>query len=94
MHQAQGLAAASAPGVPQLNPMKPLFAPNGQKAKMQTLDGAMDSGAQSVKDVFPESNCDIGCLKAQLEEYHCKKADIPRGFPVKACGADGKALPA
>jgi hypothetical protein len=94
MHQAQGLAASNAPGVPQLNPLEPLVTASGKKVKMQTLDSAMDSGAQSVKDVFPESNCDIGCLKAQLKEYHCKQCEIPPSFPVKACGADGKALPA
>jgi hypothetical protein len=94
MHQSQGQMASDAPGVVPLNYMKPLFTSDGAPAKMQRLQTAIDNGANSVKEVFSESNCDVSCLKAQLEEYHFTKAGIGRQFVVKACGDDGKALPA
>ncbi len=39
---------------------------------------AIDAGAQSVKDAFPESDCDIECMKAQLKAFYKKLNCTPK----------------
>lgn len=94
LHQAQDKAARAAQGVANPNPLNPLLTAKGQPAKMQTLDSAISSGTGAVTTVFPESGCDEGCTKAQLENYHYKKAGMNPELPIKAVNGQGKALPA
>jgi hypothetical protein len=94
LHQAQEQSAIDAVHVPNPNPMRPMNTASGQPAKMQRLDSAIDSGTNAVQAVFPASACDPGCIKAQLEEYHYKKAGMNPELPIKAVNGQGKAMPA
>jgi uncharacterized protein DUF4150/HNH/endonuclease VII toxin of polymorphic toxin system len=94
LHQAQDRAARRAQGVPNPDYSRPLFTATGEPAKMQRLDSAIAGGVGAVKTVFRKSGCDARCLKAQLEEYHYRKADMNPELPIKAVNGQGKALPA
>lgn len=41
-----------------------------------TYGEARDNGAAAVSEVFPESDCDEECLKAQMDAYHKDKCDM------------------
>lgn len=94
LHQAQDKAARAAQAVPNADPSNPLFTQTGKPAKMQRLDSAISSGANAVKEVFPESDCDEGCIKAQLNEYHYNNANMNPELPIKAVNGQGHALAA
>jgi hypothetical protein len=94
MHQAQAKQAADAQVMANPNPFFPLTTAKGEPAKMQTLSSAIISGVESLNEVFPESSCDPGCTEAQLNEYHCKKAEMNTTLPIKAVNGQGKAIPA
>jgi hypothetical protein len=50
---------------------------------------AADAGAESVSDV---TGCDENCTKAQLNKYHNKDAEIPKGTELRA-DSSGKSTP-
>jgi GHH signature containing HNH/Endo VII superfamily nuclease toxin 2 len=94
MHRAQGRLAAGAPEVPNPNYMQPLTTAKGAPARMQRLDVAIANGVAAVQEVFPEADCEADCVKAQLEDYHYKKAGMNPELPIKTVDGQGKAMPA
>lgn len=56
------------------------------------VDTAIDLGARSAQNTFPESRCDKKCLVAQLEEYYKNRAKCSGSDELKtAAGVDGVA---
>jgi hypothetical protein len=94
LHQAQDKSAREAPGVENPNPFFTVETAKGKPAKMRRLDNAIDSGIEAVEKVFPESACDKGCIKKQLERYHYDNAKLNAELPVVAANGQGKPIAA
>lgn len=54
-----------------------------------------DDAIRAVKLVFPTSNCDPACLKAQLDSYHVEGLGMDENTPLRAekCGRSSKEIP-
>jgi hypothetical protein len=62
----------------------------GPKRDTISVDDAIELGARSVQNTFPESRCDKKCLIAQLEEYYKNRAKCNGSDQLKAAaGVDG-----
>ena len=53
--------------------------------KMQnpTLGKVINNAARTAAKVFSDSECNIDCIKAQLEKYHEKEAEIDTNHPIE-----------
>ncbi|MFZ1416324.1 MAG: PAAR-like domain-containing protein [Defluviicoccus sp.] len=78
MHAHQNQSMIDAPKVH--HPMYPAD-------EFRSLDNAQKAGVAAVQEIFPESDCDAGCLEAQLKNYHERQCDLAPGQPVRAVEA-------
>jgi len=78
MHEHQNQSARDAPKIH--HPMYPTM-------ECRTLDNAQKSGVAAAQAVFPESDCDPGCMEAQLKAYHETACDMGPNQPVRAVEA-------
>lgn len=89
LHTWQSDAALACPGtqgsnsVPRLALDKPGLPPVDSE-HVTTYEQARESGIAAMQQVFPESNCNAECLRAQLDAYHVRKANIPPDTRIRS----------
>lgn len=71
MHTLQGYATAQTKKV------------NSKGEERIPYSKAQENGAAAVEAVFPESNCDPGCIERQLAAYHQKQANVTRDSDLR-----------
>jgi hypothetical protein len=89
LHTWQSDAALACPGTTGQNavPKLALDAPGldpAEAAHVTTYEQARENGIAAMQQVFPESNCDADCLRAQLDAYHVREAKIPPESRIQA----------